>query len=607
MIRRIIDRILSEGQGRQLAWLAGIALALFLILVLAGSFWALGWTEILNLYLDPGSYPLEAKSGSQGTLNFFSLLIAFGGILVLNALTVSAFSNVFDNISEKYRKGERRYRFKGHVLILGGGRKLEDMLRELQKGEAFAGRNIVVMSSSDIETLRENMEATLEDRRFCRRISWYRGGRDNPEDLQSCLPGNAVAIYIIGEDEESRHDSISIRSLELLSQLCKGQGPAIPCFLTLKDRLSSDILNYIPRQEGSRLRAELINTDDYICEQLLVDTDFIPVPRDGNILHIVISGSGSIAEAFALVAAQICHFPAFATSGVRTRISFINEGIRSRMDEFIAAHQNLFDLCHYRYVADGHKEKFSPSDGLGDFLDIEWEFIDNSIYSPFTRQMLEDWAADAGQETVVAICGEEPEENLAAAIRLPKSVHKAGIPIAVYMNGNPDLLYKAEESGMYGNLRCFGEATPGNDALLLERSLHGKRVNRVYDKEYGNPPAANADDAWASLSFAHKLSSIASANSIPLKIRTFHLDQGISDATLAALSEVEHRRWMITALLLGYSAAPTSERSDRSRFKELKEKEFIHLDIAPWEELGTEADKDTLIVKDIPYIINGEE
>ena len=126
MLRRKIDRILSEGEGKQLAWLAGIALALFLVLVLLGSFWALGWTEILNLYLDPGSYPLEAKAGSQGALNIFSPLIAFGGILVLNALTVSAFSNVFDNISEKYRKGERRYRLKGHVLILGGGRQLLD-------------------------------------------------------------------------------------------------------------------------------------------------------------------------------------------------------------------------------------------------------------------------------------------------------------------------------------------------------------------------------------------------------------------------------------------------------------------------------------------------
>ena len=80
-LKRLIDRILSQGEGRQLAWLAGIALALFLLLVLAGSFWALGWTEILNLYLDPGSYPLEAKQGSQASLNIFSLLIAFGGIL----------------------------------------------------------------------------------------------------------------------------------------------------------------------------------------------------------------------------------------------------------------------------------------------------------------------------------------------------------------------------------------------------------------------------------------------------------------------------------------------------------------------------------------------
>ena len=607
MIRRIIDRILSEGQGRQLAWLAGIALALFLLLVLAGSFWALGWTEVLNLYLDPGSYPLEAKSGSQVTLNIFSLIIAFGGILVLNALTVSAFSNVFDNISEKYRKGERRYRFKGHVLILGGGRRLKDMLRELQKGEAFAGRNIVVMSSSDIEALRGEMESALDDRRFCQMITWYSGGRDNLEDLQSCRPWDSEAIYVIGEDEEPRHDSVSIRSLDLLSGICKGQGPAIPCFLTLNDRLSVDILNHLPPRDGSRLRAELIDTDDYLCEQLLVDTDFIPVPGNGRFLHIVISGSGGVAEAFALVSAQICHFPSFVSGGGRTRISFIDEGIRSSMDEFIAAHRNLFDLCHYRYVADGHTEEFSPSDSLGDFIDTDWEFIDASLYSPFTRRMLENWIADPGQETVIAICGGDPKENLASAIRLPESVHRANTPIAVYMNSNADLLDKANESGIYGILRCFGEAAPGNDSLLLERSLRGKRVNLLYDREYGNPPAANANDAWAALSFAHKLSSIASANSIPLKIRTFSLNQSISDDTLEALSEVEHRRWMITALLLGYRAAPKSERADRSNFRELKEKEFIHLDIAPWEELGAEADKDTLIVKNIPYIINGAE
>ena len=41
--------------------------------------------------------------------------------------------------------------------------------------------------------------------------------------------------------------------------------------------------------------------------------------------------------------------------------------------------------------------------------------------------------------------------------------------------------------------------------------------------------------------------------------------------------------------------------------KELKNKEFIHLDIAPYDEIAEEADKDTIIVKNIPFIINGEQ
>ena len=64
---------------------------------------------------------------------------------------------------------------------------------------------------------------------------------------------------------------------------------------------------------------------------------------------------------------------------------------------------------------------------------------------------------------------------------------------------------------------------------------------------------------------------------------------------------------MVSVLLMGYRAAPKRERSDRSRFKELKNKEFIHLDIAPYDELTHEADKDRLIVQNIPYIINGED
>jgi hypothetical protein len=58
---------------------------------------------------------------------------------------------------------------------------------------------------------------------------------------------------------------------------------------------------------------------------------------------------------------------------------------------------------------------------------------------------------------------------------------------------------------------------------------------------------------------------------------------------------------------MGYRAATIDQRKDRSIFKELKNKKFVHLDIAPFEELADEIDKDTVIINNIPYIVTGEE
>ena len=607
MFRRKIDRILSEGEGKQLAWLAGLALALFLLLVLAGSFWALGWTEILNLYLDPGSYPLEAKQGSQTSLNIFSLLIAFGGILVLNALAVSAFSNVFDNISEKYRKGERRYKLKGHILILGGGHQLLDMLKSLRTAAEFDGRDIVVMTSSDVEALRDEIETALDDKKFCKRLIWYRGERDNEDDLRSACVAAASRIYLIGEDDEPAHDSVSVAATGLLRDLCAGDGAAIPCFVTLEMHSSLDVFNYLPGEKDSRLQVEIVNATDYLAEQLLVDTDFIPVPDDGQSLHIVIAGFTRTARSIASVAAQICHFP----KGGKTVISFVDEGMQEKMDNYVANHQSLFDLSHYTYVSPVGRTGYVPKNGYGDFLDVEWEFIDSHLSSELVRGHLEKWAADPKQKLALVLCYEDAAAGISSALHLPKALYKGGVPIAVYQKDHPEVLNAALSSGQFGALTIFGEAAEDSDALFLRRSLHGKRVNYLYDLKYGGG-SSTPDEAWARLPFAHKLSSIASAASIPLKLRAFGIEptresvDALSDATLASLSEVEHRRWMLSVLLMGYSAAPAKERKDRSRFKELKSKEFIHLDIAPYREIAEEADKDTIIVKNIPYIINGE-
>ena len=250
----------------------------------------------------------------------------------------------------------------------------------------------------------------------------------------------------------------------------------------------------------------------------------------------------------------------------------------------------------------------------GDFLDIEWAFVDSHLSSPFVRKQLEAWAVDPSQKLVLAICLEDASAALSATLHLPRAISKGEVPVAVYQKNHAEMLDKAVATGMFGRISRYGEATPGTDALLLRRSERGRRVNYLYDLEYGNPPAASAAEAWAGLPFAHQLSSIASANSIPLKLRAFGLEptrksvDALYAEALEALSEVEHRRWMLSVLLMGYRAAPKCERADRSRFKELKDKEFIHLDIAPFDELVHDTDKkDRLIVQNIPYIINGEE
>ena len=534
-------------------------------------------------------------------------------VLILSALMISVFSNVFSNISESYRRGERRYRFSGHVLILGGSRQLVGMLKALRDSREHDGKEIVVMTSGDVESLRAEMEVAVNDTRFSKRLTWYHGDRSNEDDLRSARAAYASAVYLIGEDGEEAHDSLNISSLDLLEGICAGPGAPIPCFVTLEMHASLDIFQYLPNRSASRLRLEIIHTGDYLAEQLLVYTPFLPVPGEEEYLHVVVAGSARTARSFATVAAHICHFPGFADGKRRTRISFVDTGIRERMDQFVSNHQNLFDLSHYSYVTPEGRETVPPRPEFGDFQDIEWEFIDSSLASPYVRAELVRWAQDAGQKLLLAICHEDSDANLTAALHLPKDLYAARIPIAVYQKEQGELMEKAVATGRFGNITCYGESGQVRDALFLRRSLRGKRVNYLYDLEFGNPPAAGADEAWANLSFAHKLSSIASANSIPLKLRSFSLDatrscmDALDAGLLESLAEVEHRRWMTSVLLMGYSAAPKAQRADRSRFKELKNEQFIHLDIAPYDELRHEADKDRLIVMNIPYILNEEE
>ena len=607
MLKRRFDKLLSEGQGRQLIWLTIVTSFVFILYLSIAIFkYGMAWQEVLGLFMDPGTFC------GPGKHDLFRVLIVLSGVMLFSALLISVFSNVFDNISESYQRGELRYQLKNHILIIGGSNMLKELLFAIKNNQQFDKKDILIVTTSNVVDLRQEIEIAIADNKFCNRILYYHSNRTSYTKLVETCPDKASMIYIIGENDEPSHDAISLSCLRHLEKICANSTPPKKCYMLVEMHSTLDLFQHLGADSCSGLCVEIINRNDYLAEIFLADTDFLPVMKVDykKRLHIIINGNTSMGRAFASVAAQICHFPNF-NNEKRTLISFIDKGMSEKMNNYVANHQNLFDLCHYKYISDDYQEEHHPQEQFGDFMDIEYEFIDGNLSSPFIRKMIAQCVNNEGEETVIVICHNDDMTNISTALHLPQAIYDKDVHVAVWQKEYPQIITEASSTKKYSHLYFFGDGMKHDDALFIYRSAKGKRVNRLYDLEYGDPPADNEEEAWMKLSHAHKTSSIASANSILTKLRSIGCEPSktgikLSDSQLDSLSEMEHRRWMVTMLLMGYSAAPATERKDRSRFKQLKNERFIHLDIAPYEELPHEQEKDMLIVSNIPYILYGE-
>ena len=98
-------------------------------------------------------------------------------------------------------------------------------------------------------------------------------------------------------------------------------------------------------------------------------------------------------------------------------------------------------------------------------------------------------------------------------------------------------------------------------------------------------------EALLTISEADKYSSIFCANAMPLRRQCFDLN-----GDRRPIYEAEHRRWMMSELIMGFAPAPQTDK-----------KRFLHADIVPFDDLTKEEqDKDKILIDAIDYII-GEE
>jgi hypothetical protein len=587
-MKRGFDKLLSDGKGKQLIWLLGLTVCVFIIAIVVSVFAydGLAWQQVIAVLLDPGCY------GNSGwKYDWLLLPLAMFSLVFLSGLLVSTFTNVVENISESVRMGRRRYDVNGHTLIIGAGRQLAPILEALKESQ----KEVVVMSE-ERPTVQGN-------------YIYYCGKRDNMDDLRSARPEYAKTIYIIGEDNESDHDSKTIKAINLLQELTKNSSQEkIYCYATLLDRVSSEVYEYSKQKSnGKLLLVDVINDYEYLSQLLMFNTDFLPIIKAGDHRrsHIVIYGNDHIAQNVAYTAAHISHYATFKEGdpATKTCITIIGEDMRRKLDNLIAARPALFEMSVYTYIdANGNKEVHTPKH---DFLDIEWQFVDTYSTSQLARDLVTDIHNADNEILTIVVANENPAEATRTVLHLPREVYSNNI--AVYMEHSADVIALSKETNMYGKIVIFGAAGTLSDPLFKSRSIMGQRVNFVYDQEYIKSP--NEEVAWYSISESNKYSSIYCAIAMPMRERCFDMN---GDRT--PIYEAEHRRWMMSELLMGWEPRPESDPMPLAELikKENKDKQqqykshFIHYDIVPFLKLPeTEQIKDKNLIDAMPHIIHG--
>ena len=417
MIRRLwktlklgFDRSFSGASWKQITWLFGI-----LALVLGFSLWIKSYCtaelhdmRILELLLDPGSFVLQ-DGDPLGYERLPLLALTFLGAIFFTGGLISVVSNILTGRIARFRQGEIRYRFDGHIVLLGANDTAAGLIRELPAEE--------------------------------RRLIILHGQRDSREELEKLHIHRADRVFVLSDDGELEHDSVSISALVQISAILGAahRRDPLPCHLSFEYQSSFQVFQLADFEEAERMKSRIhfsaTNFHENWAQRVLVsgccncngrDILYPPLDRDGiraqsdRYVHLIVVGMSRMGVAMGVTAAHIAHYPNFVTQGIRTRITFIDPDAEREMNFLKGRYEPLFRLSHHtlrKFDAAG-SETTSVHTPQEDFLDVEWEFVAGGIESPHVRKLLKDWTADEKALPTLAICGNSAPENVAAATAL---------------------------------------------------------------------------------------------------------------------------------------------------------------------------------------------
>ena len=327
-------------------------------------------------------------------------------------------------------------------------------------------------------------------------------------------------------------------------------------------------------------------------------------------VHLVIAGFSDLGESLAIHAALIAHFPNYVRNqALRTRITIVDTDITTRKDAFIQRYANLFDHSYYRCIDLKQQQMTYYHEPIyhasrEDFIDVEWEFVDGDFFDPILQHKLQLWSDDKNQLLSLALCNNDGNTNFDRAFALPKELYQNNVTVLVKTERS-EMLGKILETSNYHNLYPIGMNDCGYDVRLPLLQM-AKRLNYFYTCSYGQEgtptdmPTEKVEAAWRKVpTFSMRYSNIYNVMTVATKMRSLGHEEkdwdkffALTQEEIVTLSAVEHNRWSVERLILGFRPPTDTEREEIKENLQLKnvyKKKKIHYDLCSYRELGVDA------------------
>ena len=710
------DRALARNLLRQL----GI-LGVVLLVALGLSYLMLSWSgaewqrfceaEHLNKYLLPVYLLTDSNAlnnlymGSDNThvhgwMLIASSIIFLFGAFVFNGVIIGIITNSIERRVTNHKEGRIHYLKSGHYIIMGYDEMVPSFITHIIDKDKDA--YILILTSAEAINIREKLLKSFPEK-LMKRILINYGHRISTDSFKEIHLESSEEIFVVGNHHKPAHDAINVECVDSICRYLKGQQirpSRIICVFKDLDTYAafknSEIFSNV-----KTLGVEFFPYNFYTgwAKQVFVkrlyrdfdNPDTAPyrypsvygngiTPEDDRYVHLVFVGTTNFAVAFAMEAAQVLHFPNFATKGARTRITFIDINADKEKNEFITRNSHFFQVQAYTYydltneIEERKEQQGIRSEDLEfkgkdcNFLDVEFEFIKGDVFSKKVQNYISNWANEHNEKQYLSIflALSDQRQNFVMGMNMPDAVYDKGVPVFIRQDRSDNyitnlrngLIYSDNEffnktdyysvvdgtlrnelRGIrYANIYPFGmnETAYSPDNHSLRRA---KLINYLYctanyetfkfqsilvlDSISEEMLWTEADKYWEGLPVALKWSNLYNAYTMRTKLATLRAMRGmdidddshdydiLSDEEVEQLAKVEHNRWNVEKLLMGFRKPRKNEdKYENPEFAGMlkqNKKLFIHHDIRPYEELDTITELDREFSRSIPWIMKKSE